>query len=75
MTDSLEQPPSEAVVTAVAEVEGVAPHELSEPLFSAVDPDALDTLIQRSEVTVTFRYHGYRVTVNASGEVVVDPVV
>lgn len=68
-----EQPLSNAVIEAVAEAEGVDPSELSEPMFSVIDPDALDTLFQTANGTLTFSYHGYVVTVEARGEVTVAP--
>jgi hypothetical protein len=66
---------SQAVVDAVADAEGVEPTELP-PLFSAIDPDALDALFQPAsdETVVTgsvrFRYAGYDVNVNEDGSVV-----
>lgn len=72
--------PSRAVIEAVAEAEGIAPTELNppdyEPLHTAVDPEALDALFAdrasgapRSDGTVSFRYCGYRVTVDADCDV------
>lgn len=67
---------SEAVVTAVAESEGVDSTELSPPLYHAVDPDALDSLFSASAGTtrgsgrVTFTYCGYAITVEVDGTVV-----
>ena len=61
---------SEAVIDAVARRVGVDPIELETPLYDAVDPDELDALLDganragRSTVEVTFRYHGYIVTVD-----------
>lgn len=55
---------SEAVVAAVAAATGQSPLEL-EPLAGAVDPDALNRLLQRDTegLTVVFEYSGRRVTV------------
>ncbi|MBV0902800.1 HalOD1 output domain-containing protein [Haloarcula salina] len=63
--------PSQAVVEAVAKAEGVGPRELSPPLAYVVDPDALDSLFDRSKTdgVVRFRYCGYTVSVLASGSV------
>lgn len=59
--------PSTRVVEHVAEHTGVDPLEL-DPLYNAIDPDALDQLFRRSgtEVgvcTLEFSYAGYLVTV------------
>lgn len=72
--------PSRAVVSAIAEADGVDETELP-PLFHAVDPDALDALFRpgrreatesRGSGTVTFGYHGYEVSVSADGTVQVE---
>lgn len=61
--------PSYRVVEAVAQKEGVSPSELSPPLFSAVDPEALDALVQRnadsntSQVKVVFTFLDYVVEI------------
>lgn len=75
--------PSQAVVEAVADAEGISPMELQPPeydaLHAAVDPTALDELFaprhdgaSRRGGVVTFEYCGYRVTVDASGEVSIE---
>ena len=56
------------VVMAVAEREGITPEELR-PLHDVVDPDALDALCTAAEISVTFSYEGYVVTVTADGQV------
>ncbi|MFC6757589.1 HalOD1 output domain-containing protein [Halomicroarcula sp. GCM10025894] len=49
---------------------GRRPADLETPLYDAVDPDELDTLLEganrggRSPVEVTLRYNGYMVTVD-----------
>ena len=72
--DSSERP-SEAVVTAVSAVSGVSPTAL-EPLFGAVEPDALDSLVahaQRTDVPdehhIRFSYAGFDVEVRGDGVV------
>jgi len=72
------QSPSERVVAAVAETEGVDPRNLT-PLYEAVDPEALDALLQRrgnspgiDGIGVTFTYHGYEVTVREDGRILLD---
>ncbi|MEM4781832.1 MAG: HalOD1 output domain-containing protein [Halalkalicoccus sp.] len=66
---------SESIVVAVADEEGVSPME-GPPLYSAIDPDALDTFVDsldgtRDEPrgTVTFAYGGYEVTVTGAGDI------
>lgn len=70
--------PSQAVIETIAEREGVEPMDLSVPLYEAIDPDALDTLIQdtpkyrESTPRVEFTYYGYDLTVTANGLVQVS---
>lgn len=64
---------STSVIEAVASAEGVDPVELSEPLFAAVEPDALDRLFRAGTGCVTFQYLGYEVTAHGDGEVTVEP--
>jgi hypothetical protein len=64
--------PSQAVVEAVAEAEGVDPMGLHTTLYEVIDPDALDALFQSSSADVAgprieFTYHGYVVTVTGDG--------
>lgn len=67
---------SSAVVEAVAEAERVDPVELT-PLYTAVDPDALEALFQTQyqgregpvHGEIRFTYQGYEVRVTADGEV------
>lgn len=62
-------PASEAVVERVAEAEDVDPLDL-DPLYEAIDPDALDTLCggprrdARPSARIVFEYHGYTVVVD-----------
>lgn len=79
-TEATEITPSERVVDAVAEAEDVDPIEL-DPLYAAVDPDALDAVIRsqregpitpRTSTLVRFDYQGYHVTVTGDGAVDVD---
>lgn len=71
---------SEAVVRAVAAVSdrntaGEDPDDRLDPLYDAVDPDALDALFRRVDDSrtgaVEFAYCGYRVTVDSTGLVTV----
>lgn len=58
---------SEAVVTAVADRDGVDPTELDRPLYEVVDVDALDRLFRDGQGAVSFEYAGYLVTVDHEG--------
>ena len=78
--DSANKTPSHLVVDAVAEAEGVDPTDL-DPLFTAIDPDALDALfdpqlkvggVADADASVQFQYSGYRVRVSAAGRVTLD---
>ena len=68
----------ETVVAAVAEATGVGPLEL-EPLYTVVDPDALNRLFAPSSSTrspfveIRFSMAGCEVVVHCDGEVVVTP--
>lgn len=65
--DGRELPLSTTIVCAVAEVQGEDPLDLSPPLSSIVDPDALDQLFRQGPNTsfsvVTFTVWGCRVTI------------
>ncbi|MFC7071073.1 HalOD1 output domain-containing protein [Halobaculum lipolyticum] len=65
------RPVSERVVERVAAAEDRAPDELDPRLHDAVDPDALDRIVAggTADTTVTFRFHGYVVTVAGDGTV------
>lgn len=60
------------IVTAVAEREGTDP-EILPPLFEAVDTEAVESLLQREDVRVSFTYCGYRVTVTSDEELTSEP--
>ena len=76
---------SQAVLEAVAELSNrpVVPTESSEgdastplpPLYEAVNPDALNAICQsatgETEVTVSFTYCGYEVTVKNAKEILI----
>jgi len=73
-------PPSAAIVDAIAELTGREPGELI-PLYESVDADALDALVRstlsaehRGDTQVSFRYHGYDITVQSYGVVTLDAV-
>lgn len=63
---------SEQVVQTVANQSDTDAVDLP-PLFDALDPDSLDTLIREmDEGMVSFDYAGYDITVNTNGAVEVD---
>jgi hypothetical protein len=67
--------PSSSVIAAVADEVGIDPSELPEPLYEAVDPDALDSLFAGTDSgpgSVTFLYCGCEVTVTSDDEVSVE---
>lgn len=71
---------STTVVHALADCMGVDPTDGRISLYDAVDPDALDELFRprhdgtaRSRGRVSFVVSGYRVTVEADGDVVIEP--
>ncbi|WP_123538674.1 HalOD1 output domain-containing protein [Halosimplex salinum] len=77
---SFDESPSRVVVDLVADCEDTSPTELSPPLYSAIDPDALDELFRsRSTETsdspghVRFSYLGYEVRVRSDGDVEISP--
>lgn len=76
---------SEAVVEAVSTVSGHEPvpttptERALDPLYTVVDPDALDSVFRpvgsapdRLRGEVTFTYHGYEVTAHGEGYVRVE---
>ncbi|MCL9813859.1 HalOD1 output domain-containing protein [Natranaeroarchaeum aerophilus] len=70
---------STAVVEALADANDVDPLEL-DPLYEAVDPDALDSLFSTSDGstgiphgTVRFTTNGYEVEVTSTGRVHLTP--
>lgn len=69
---------SETVITAIAEAKGVDPLDL-EPLYTAVDPDALNEMFRPtigsapSALELRFSMADCQVVVHGDGEVVVTP--
>lgn len=60
------------IVMAVAEREGTDPTDLP-PLFTAVDTESVETLLDGTDVQISFTYCGYRITVTADEELTVKP--
>lgn len=78
--DWAETKPSAAVVEVVSSALGAVATDV-EPLYSAVDPDALDKLVSDpggrrdcTAVVVSFTFADRRVTVEGTGTVVAEPV-
>lgn len=67
-----ETTPAVAVVETVAAAVGEDPLGV-EPLFEAVDPEALNAVVRSADSVVSFRFAGCRVTVEAAGCVSVEP--
>ncbi|MFU8868013.1 HalOD1 output domain-containing protein [Natronococcus sp.] len=73
--------PIRAIIEAVARHEGVDVTAIEppayEPLYAVVDPEALDALFRgapSTELSLSFEYAGYDVTVSGTGRVdVTDP--
>jgi hypothetical protein len=73
--DSPNKPASQRIIDKVAEAKDVDPLDL-DPLFTAVDPEALDSLflpqlkdggVADASAEITFEYHGYQIRVTATG--------
>lgn len=66
---------TDIIISEVADEEGVDPLEL-EPLYTSVDPDALQTLYQPpNDVTrVEFEYAGYEVIIQGENQVHLESV-
>ncbi|MFC7213557.1 HalOD1 output domain-containing protein [Saliphagus sp. GCM10025334] len=71
--------PSLAIAARIAAREGTSPESLSPPLYSVIDPEALDSLFDASASgrpdprgQVTFTYCGYEVCVDSGGEITVS---
>lgn len=61
------------IITAVADAAGVAPEELSPPLYEVVAPDAIEALFtnrdgRQTPTSISFEYDEYAVTVVGEGE-------
>ena len=67
--------PSHSIVTQVATAEGVSPTALEPPLHAVIDPDALESIVESGDETLTIEF-GYRdqtVSVDGTGSVTVQP--
>ena len=66
-----EHKPTLAVVQAVADAENVDPAALDPPLYSVVEPEALNQLVSHDGTldSISFAYRGHHVTVSGNGTV------
>lgn len=55
---------TEAVIEAVADYADVEKTELQEPLYDAIEPDALDRLFYNGQGKITFEYLEFIVAVD-----------
>lgn len=76
-TDQTDQP-SETIVRMIADREGISPTDLSPPLYSAIDPEALDSLFDgrtsqepQPAGSICFRYCGYEIAVERDGDITI----
>ena len=65
---------SEQIIEAVAEEEGIEASEIDEPLFGALDTDALDKLYRAEAGSIVFTWRGHEVRAYSGGTVQVDPL-
>ncbi len=73
------KPPSIRIIEAVADREGTRPSELSPPLATAIDPDALNQLFESTRTdesprhcSVSFVYCGHEVSLYSDGRVAIE---
>lgn len=73
--------PSQRIINRIADLEGIDPTELTPPLYSKVDPEALDSLFRSptsdgSEPAdhICFRYCGYEIRVESNDHVSITEI-
>lgn len=63
------------IIEALAAVENRDALSMNPPLYEAVDPDAIDSLLDTDDtVEVQFEYNGHTVTANSDGSISIDGV-
>ncbi len=74
-----DEAPSEAVLSAVSTVSGrsvvsySSDEDCLEPLYDAIEPDALDALFRSDcDGAVIFSYSGYEITVRSTGKILLS---
>lgn len=79
-TRSVSQPPKSPtlrVVDAIANQTDVDPTELTPPLGTVIDPEALDAVFEAdasSDLRVSFEYAGYLVSLSSNEDVSIEPL-
>lgn len=72
LSDPDDVAPSTAVISALAAISDTDPLEI-EPLYTGIDPDALDSLVSKKpatgDVEIAFHLHGHSVRVKSSGSI------
>lgn len=65
--------PSTSVIEAIAVAEGIDPVALTPPLYAAIDPEALDAIVDSADcdLSIEFSYQGYTIQVDGSGDVTI----
>jgi len=68
--------PSTMILDMISDFEGVDPVELTPPLYSVIEPEALDALFHpatsgmpHTSGYVQFEYRGYKIRVQSDGEI------
>lgn len=68
--DPAETTATEAILTALAELNDTSPLEFP-PLHKSIDADTLDRVVEYGpDATIQFTYNGYHVTVQGSGHII-----
>lgn len=76
--DGEKTPASLAVLATLAEIMDTDPVDLS-PLYSRIDPDALDAVVQKrngsdGDIHVTFTYEAHTIEVHSYGVITITPL-
>lgn len=60
---------TEEIVRRIADLEGLDPADLPEPLYYTINTTALERLFTNGNARVTFEYLDYEVTVDQDGRI------
>lgn len=60
------------VLQAVSEEKGQSPDELDSKIYDAIDPDALERVVESGSVSVQFDYSGCTVFIQSNDDVYVE---
>lgn len=74
--EAADEPPSMAIVMAMAAIQDVEPTEL-DPLYEAVDPDRLDSFLDVESdvvdaISLEFTYQGHSIRANSDGTIEIE---